>query len=125
MVEIDQNRNMNMKDLDPREEGRARPEPNDELQKIQIEVVAKIFSFSGQGLPEAMKSKLMNLLRRNSDIFAQAPKDMLGIYQRVIFHRLVIDPKVSPMAQKKWKLKSKKTKGRNEQNKEITESRSC
>ena len=36
MVEIDQGRRMNMRDLDFREEGRARLEPNDELQKIQI-----------------------------------------------------------------------------------------
>ena len=36
MVKVDQPTKMNMKDLDPREEGRARPEPNDKLQKIQI-----------------------------------------------------------------------------------------
>ena len=31
MVEVDQPRKMNMRDLDPREEGREKPEPNDEL----------------------------------------------------------------------------------------------
>ena len=36
MVEGDQPMKMNMRDMDPREEGRARFEPNDELQKIQI-----------------------------------------------------------------------------------------
>ena len=31
LVETDQHRKMNMKDLDPREEGRPRPKPNDKL----------------------------------------------------------------------------------------------
>ena len=45
MVEIDQNKNMSMRDLDPREEGRVRPEPNDKAQKIQIGAAAKMFMF--------------------------------------------------------------------------------
>ena len=43
LVETDQHRKMNMKDLDPREEGRPRPKPNDKLQKIHIGVVAERF----------------------------------------------------------------------------------
>ena len=31
MVETNQNKNINIRDLDPREEGRARPEPDNEL----------------------------------------------------------------------------------------------
>ena len=41
MVEIDQNKNMSVRDLDSRKEGRVRLEPNDELQKIQIGVIAE------------------------------------------------------------------------------------
>ena len=84
MVEIDQSKNMSMRDLDPKEEGRMRPEPNDELQKIQIGAVAEKFTFIGQGLPEDMKAKLVSLLRANSDLFASAPEDVLGIDPRVI-----------------------------------------
>ena len=45
MVEVDRSRKMNMRDLDPREERRARPNPNDELQKIQIGVTLEKFTF--------------------------------------------------------------------------------
>ena len=34
MIEIDQSRNMSIRGLDPKEEGRARLEPNDKLPKI-------------------------------------------------------------------------------------------
>ena len=98
MVETDQNKKMNMRDLDPREEGRVRPEPNDEFQKIQIGAVVEKFTFIGRGLSEAMNVGLMTLLRRNSEIYAWAPKDMLGIDSKVICHKLAIDPKVQPVA---------------------------
>ena len=92
-METDQNK-MNMRDLDPREEGRVRPEPNDELQKIQIRAVAEKFMFIGQELPEVMKAKLTNLLRRNSDFFTWALEYMPRIDSQVICYRLAIDPKV-------------------------------
>ena len=47
MVEVDRSRKTNMRDLDPREEGRARPEPNDELQKIQIGATSEKFTIIG------------------------------------------------------------------------------
>ena len=47
MVVTSQNKSMSMRDLDPREERRARLEPNDELQKIQIRAVAENFMFIG------------------------------------------------------------------------------
>ena len=108
MVEIDQNKNMSMRDLDPREEGRVRPEPNDKAQKIQIGAVAEMFMFIRWELPEAMKAELISLSRTNSDLSPSAPKDMFRIDSRVICHRLAIDPKVRPMAQKKKKLRLEK-----------------
>ena len=45
-----------MRNLDPREEGRARPEPNDELQKIQIGMELEKFTFIRQELLEGMKA---------------------------------------------------------------------
>ena len=83
-----------MRDLDPREEGKARPEPNDELQKIQIGTVPEKFTFIRQKLSEAMKAKLTDLLRRNADPFAWALEHMLGIDPRVICHKLITNPKV-------------------------------
>ena len=100
-----------MRNLDPRkEEGRARPDPNNELQKIQIGAIAKKFTFIGQGLPEVIKAELTSLLRKNSNLFAWASENMLGIDPRVICHKLAIDPKVRSMAQKKMKLGLEKQK---------------
>ena len=110
MVEIDQSKKMSMGDLDLREEGRARPEPNEELQKIHIRVVVEKFTFIGQGLLEAMQVDLMSLLRINSDLFTWAIEDMLGIDLRVICHKLAIDPKVQPVVQKQRKLEMEKPK---------------
>ena len=76
MVEIDQGRKMSTRDFDLREEGRARLEPNDELQKIQIGVEAKKFTFIGRTLPEAIKFGLESLLRSNLDLFAWSLEDM-------------------------------------------------
>ena len=94
MVEIDQGRKMDMRDVDPKEEGRARLEPNDDLQKIQIGIEAEKFTFIEQTLLETIKAKLASLLRSNLDLFAWSPEDMLRIDPRVICHRLVVDPKV-------------------------------
>ena len=57
-----------------------------------------------------MKAELTSLSRTNSDLFTSAPKDMLGIDSRVICHRLAIDPKVRPVAQKKKKPRLEKQK---------------
>ena len=94
MVEIDQGRKMDMRDVDPKEEGKARLEPNDDLQKIQIGIEAEKFTFIEQTLLETIKAKLASLLRSNLDLFAWSPEDMLRIDSRVICHRLVVDPKV-------------------------------
>ena len=75
MVVTSQNKSMSMRDLDPREERRARLEPNDELQKIQIRAVAENFMFIRRGLPEAMKAESTSLLRKNSNLFVWAPED--------------------------------------------------
>ena len=101
---------MNMRDLDPREEGRARPEPNDELQKIQIGAVLEKFTFIRQELSKDMKGELTDLVRRNVDLFAWALEDMIRIDLRVICHKLAIDPKVRLVLQKKRKLGVEKQK---------------
>ena len=39
---------MSIRGLDPKEEGKARLEPNDKLPKFQIRAVAEKFTFIGQ-----------------------------------------------------------------------------
>ena len=104
MVDVDRSRKMNMMNLDPREEGKVRLKPNNELHKIQIGATPEKFTFIGRELPKAMKAKLIELLRENSNLFAWALEDMLGINPRIIYHKLAIDSKVRPMSQKKRKL---------------------
>ena len=70
MVEIDQSKGISMRDLDPCEEGRARLEQSDEMEKVQIGPIVEKFTFIGRGLPKAMKAKLTNLLQKNLDLFA-------------------------------------------------------
>lgn len=57
-----------------------------------------------------MKIELISLLQSNSDLFAWAPEDTLGIDPKIIFHKLAIDPKVRPLPQKKRKLIIEKQK---------------
>ena len=73
MVEIDQPKKMNMRDLDPREEGTARLEPNNKLQKIQIGATSEKFTFIRRELRKAMKAELTDILQRFSYLFAWAP----------------------------------------------------
>ena len=119
MVEIDQLKKMNMRDLDPKEERRVRPEPNDELQKIQIRAKPKKFSFIGQELPKAIKAKLKDLLSRNAYLFAWAPKDMPGIDSRVICYKLTIAPKGPTYVAEEEEIGDEKTKGGNAGNDEV------
>ena len=74
MVEINQHMKMNMRDLDTREEGRARPEPSDELQKIKIGAVVERFIFIWQELPKPVEAEPTDLLKRNADLFAWHPR---------------------------------------------------
>ena len=68
------------------------------------------FTFIGRGLLEPMKTKLITILQKNSDHFAWAPEDMPGTNPRIIYHRLVINPEVRPVSQKKRKLGMEKQK---------------
>ena len=101
-MEIDQSKSMSMRDLNPQEEVRARLEPNDELEMVHIGAVAEKFTFIGRGLPKTIKAELTGLLRELGSFCK-------GI-RRYACHRLAIDPKVRPVAQKKRKLKLEKSK---------------
>ena len=83
-----------MRELNPKEEGRVRPKPNNELQKMQIRATPDKFTFIGQELPKAIRVELVGLLWKIFNLFAWAPEDMPRIDPRVICHRLAIDLKV-------------------------------
>ena len=48
-----------------------------------------------------MKEKLVQLLKKNLDIFAYSHKDMPGISTEIIQHKLDVDPKKKPIQQRR------------------------
>ncbi|CAH9076796.1 unnamed protein product [Cuscuta europaea] len=84
------------------EEERPRAEPIEEVEDFALdpakpERVVKI----GAKLPEELKTSITEALRAYAIIFALGLEDMLGIHRRVITHRLVVDPSVTLIKQKK------------------------
>ena len=51
----------------------------------------------GGGLDPILKDKIVEFLKTNLDIFAWTYKDMLGIDNKVIEHRLNVDPTKKPV----------------------------
>ena len=51
----------------------------------------------GAGLDSILKEKIMEFLKQNSDIFTWTHEDMPGIDNKVIEHRLNVDPTRKPV----------------------------
>ncbi|CAA0831241.1 Unknown protein, partial [Striga hermonthica] len=58
----------------------------------------------GACLPEPLRTKLIQFLQANADVFAWKHEDMKGIDPKVACHRLNIDKTVKPVIQKRRKL---------------------
>ena len=50
----------------------------------------------GRGLEEADKSRLIQFLRNNQDVFARSSSDLRGVSREVMEHELRVDLKVKP-----------------------------
>ncbi|XP_020972903.1 uncharacterized protein LOC110269424 [Arachis ipaensis] len=99
---------LSLTELDPRGDTQERPQPTDELQKIQLTSKPEQVTYIGQALQEQERSDLIKLLRANSDLFAWTPADMPGISLDVICHKLATNPASRPIAQKKRNLGAEK-----------------
>ena len=55
----------------------------------------------GDELDLPLKEKIVEFLKKNLDIFAWTHEDMLGIDNKVIEHRLIVDPTKKPIQQKR------------------------
>ena len=55
----------------------------------------------GEELDLPLKEKIVEFLKKNLDIFAWTHEDMLGIDNKVIEHRLIVDPTKKPIQQKR------------------------
>ena len=49
---------------------------------------------------KTMRTRLVQFLKENLDVFAWSHEDMLGISPKVIQHKLSVDPKMKPVQQK-------------------------
>ncbi|XP_072064170.1 uncharacterized protein [Arachis hypogaea] len=91
-------------DLDARQDGQPRPEPEGDMEKLQIGRTKDEYTFINRNLPYDLKENLSQFLKQNRDLFAFTPADMPGIDPNLMSHRLAIDPKAKPVAQRRRKM---------------------
>ncbi|XP_072058072.1 uncharacterized protein [Arachis hypogaea] len=91
-------------DLDARQDGQPRPEPEGDMEKLQIGRTNDEYTFINMKLPYDLKEDLSQFLKQNRDLFAFTPADMPGIDPDLISHQLAVDPKAKPVAQRRRKM---------------------
>ena len=84
--------NVNVDELDMRDEVLTRPEPSEELEPVQLDDDLEHLAYIGTKLAGDLKSILTQFLRQNRDVFAGKQSDMGGIDPAVITHRLNTSP---------------------------------
>ncbi|XP_061375190.1 uncharacterized protein LOC133317344 [Gastrolobium bilobum] len=88
---------------DPRVE-HSKPTPDGVLEHVVLGDADHQTTTIGAIADPEVKNRLIELLRGNKDLFAWKPSDMPGIDPKVCCHRLTVDPKAKPVAQKKRKF---------------------
>ncbi|XP_015953033.1 uncharacterized protein LOC107477509 [Arachis duranensis] len=88
-------------DLDARQDGQPRPEPEGDMEKLQIGPTKEEYTFINRNLPYDLKEDLSQLLKQNRDLFAFTPSDMPGINPDLMSHHLAVDPKAKLVAQRR------------------------
>ncbi|XP_072083633.1 uncharacterized protein [Arachis hypogaea] len=91
-------------DLDARQDGQPRPEPEGDMEKLQIGQIKDEYTFINRNLPYDLKEDLSQFLKQNRDLFAFTPADMPGIDPDFMSHRLAVNPKTKPVAQRRRKM---------------------
>ena len=81
------------------------------LEKVIIGDDLERFFQVGARLPSQEKEELVELLRRNVDVFAWDAYKAPGLNLEFICHRLNVDPSATPKKQPPWRLK--RTRGGN------------
>ena len=106
--------NVNVDELDMRDEVLTRLEPSKELEPISLDDDPKHLAYIGSKLAEDLKSPLTQFLRQNRDVFAWKQADMGGIDPTVITHRLNTSPSFKPVNQKRRSFAPERQKAINE-----------
>jgi hypothetical protein len=97
--------NVNMIDLDPREEyQKERIKPTEDLKEVRIGPEPHQVTKLGISLQPEEECTLTKLLQDNLDLFTWKPSDMPGIDLIVVCHHLAVNPRIKPVVQRKRKL---------------------
>ncbi|RDX85850.1 hypothetical protein CR513_32897, partial [Mucuna pruriens] len=90
--------NVHLLKLDPRQtEEIEHPQLIDDLREIQIGLRLIETTKTGVGLGHKVEEQLIDFLRKNRDVFAWAPKEMLGTDPDFLYHQLSIIPGARPI----------------------------
>ena len=89
--------NINLDELDMRDEVNTRPEPSEKLEPVQLDDNLKHLAYIGSKLAEDLKSLLTHFLKQNKDVLALKQADMGGIDPAIITHRLNVSSSFKPI----------------------------
>ena len=107
--------NVNVDELDMRDEVITRPEPSEELEPVSLDDDPEHLAYIGSKLAEDLKSLLTQFLRQNRDVFAWKQEELGGIDPTVITHRLNTSPSFKPVKQKSRSFALERKKAINEE----------
>ena len=107
--------NVNVDELDMRDEVITRPEPSEELEPVSLDDDPEHLAYIGSKLAEDLKSLLTQFLRQNRDVFTWKQANMGGIDSKVINHRLNTSPSFKPVKQKRRSFAPERQKAINEE----------
>ena len=83
--------------------GRADEVKCEDLEKVVIGDDPKRFFQIGAQIPLLEKEQLVDLLRRNVDVFAWYAYEALGLDPKFICHHLNVNPSITPNRQPSWR----------------------
>ena len=107
--------NVNVGELDIRDEVLIRPEPSEELEPVSLDDDPEHLAYIVSKLAKDLKSLLAQFLRQNRDIFAWKQADMGGIDPTIITHKLNTNPSFKPVKQKRRSFAPERQKAINEE----------
>ena len=107
--------NVNVGELDMRDEVLTRPEPSEELEPVSLDDDPEHLAYIGSKLAKDLKSLLTQFLRHNRDIFAWKQAEMGRIDPAIITHKLNTNPSFKPVKQKRRSFTSERQKAINEE----------
>ena len=107
--------NINLDELEMRDEVNTRPKPSEELEPVPLDDNLEHLAYIGSKRAEDLRILLTHFLRENKDVFAWTQADMGGIDPAIITHRLNVSPSFKPVKQKRRSFAPERQKAINEE----------